>query len=410
MICSQVFDPEPGWRGMNFARWLKNNGCEVEVLTGFPNYPLGKVYKDYKMRWFEREEMDGISILRVPLYPSHDSSFLRRAISYFSFMISAICIGASKTRKADVVYIYNLPTVALVALWLKLTRKTPYVFNIPDIWPDSVIESGMIKKRVSLWFAQKILSWWLIHITYRNASVITVLSEGFKRILVARGVPEDKIVLVYNWADDNLFRPVPVDQKLRNELGFTGYFNFVYAGNVGAMQNVGTLIRAAKKLNVAGNKIRLNIIGTGQSIQETKRLAAELDVSNVRFLEWRDSSEMLPIYAMSDVLIIHLRDIPLFETTIPGKTQVSLAVGRPILMAVPGEAQEIILKAKAGMICEPENVQMMANVMEEMADLEHDVLKRMGNNAREFYEREMAESVGAPRMHNALLRACHRTS
>ena len=176
------------------------------------------------------------------------------------------------------------------------------------------------------------------------------------------------------------------------------------------MQNVSTLIRAGKKLDVTENKIRINIIGTGQKIKATKKLASELNVRSVRFLEWRDSSEMLEIYAMSDVLVIHLRDLPLFKTTIPGKTQVSLAVGRPILMAVRGEAQEIISKANAGMICEPENEQMMANVMKEMAGLESDELARMGINGRSFYEREMSESVGAPRLLNTLLRACHRNS
>jgi colanic acid biosynthesis glycosyl transferase WcaI len=404
LLFSQFFDPEPGWRGMNFARWLGRHGCEIEVLTGVPNYPLGAVYPNYKMRFFQREQSDGIPILRVPLYPSHDVSALKRATSYLTFMCSSLAFGVPRTRKADVVFVYNLPTVGLVAFVLKLFRGTPFVFNIPDLWPESVIESGMVGKNWLSRFIEKALSMSLNFI-YRQAAAITVLSEGFKRILVERGVPIEKISVIYNWADDEMFRPVSPDENLRHELGFAGKFNFLYAGNVGAMQGVDTLIRAAKRLDSPEGKIQLVIMGTGQCLVQIKQLANQLNVRNVTFLDWRSPRKMLSVYAIADVLVIHLRDRPLFRATIPGKTQVSLAVGRPILMAVPGECQDIILRAQAGMVCEPENDLMMAKVMTQMAALEPEVLKTMGRNGRAFYEREMSESVGARALLDVLQRA-----
>ena len=146
LICSQYFDPEPGWRGLNFARSLRQKGYNVNVLTSFPNYPLGKIYDNYKQSIGYTEIIDGINILRVPIYPSHDRSAIKRFATYISFFISGILFGINKFKNIDVIYIYNLPTVALIALWKKIWHGTPYVFNIPDMWPDSIVESGYRSK------------------------------------------------------------------------------------------------------------------------------------------------------------------------------------------------------------------------------------------------------------------------
>src|ERR1051326_426872 len=249
LFLTQWFDPEPGAiRGLPFAKSLMRSGDEVRVLTGFPNYPGGKVHPGYKLRPWQRETIDGVRVLRVALYPSHDGSALGRFLNYGSFALSAATIGVGLSGRADIAYVYHPPpTVGLPAMALKALRGMPCVYHVADMWPESVIESGMIKGKFPRRMADRLLSSWC-NLVYSQASEITVLSPGFKRLLIDRGVPASKIHIVYNWTDEEVFRPTARESKLCADLGLAETFNFVYAGNIGAFQGVDTIIRAAARL------------------------------------------------------------------------------------------------------------------------------------------------------------------
>ena len=393
-----TFDPEPGaLRGLPLAKWLAARGYDIKVLTAFPQYPEGRIYPGYRVRLWQREVMDGIPVLRVPIYPSHDTSAVRRIGTYLSFALASSTIGASLIGPADAVYLYEPPpTNGLASLVLKFFRGTPIVHHIADMWPETVIESGMIRGSQTKKIANYVLGKWC-RFLYRQAQVMTVLSPGFKRLLVERGVPESKIEVIYNWTDEETFRPVERDAALGRELGFEGRFNIVYAGNLGPLQGVDTFIRAAALLK-DNPLIQIVLIGTGPKEEEAKRLAAQLGAGNVRFLSRRQYWEMPKINALADVLLVHLRDIPFLHTTIPSKVQVSLASGRPILTGVRGDAADLVREAGAGVVCEPEDPAEMAQTMLKMSRMPKEQLEAMGTRGRVYYLSHLSLDIAGEKM------------
>ena len=188
LIVSQWFTPEPNLKSLGFARALANRGHDVQVVTGYPNYPGGKVYPGYKVRFLQREIMDGIPVIRVPLYPSHNNSVLQRLWNYASFALSASILGLLFAKKADVIYAYHPPaTIALPALLIGTLRRIPVVYDIQDLWPDTLRATNMIRNS---WVLNLVGKW--CQMTYRHARKVVVLSPGFKEMLVQRGVPRRK--------------------------------------------------------------------------------------------------------------------------------------------------------------------------------------------------------------------------
>ena len=253
LMLTQLFQPEPNHlKGLEFAKELTRRGHAVEVLTGFPNYPGGKLYPGYRMRWRLHERMDGIPVTRVPLYPSHNRSGLGRFLCYSSFALSAACCGVFRVPRPDVVHVYQGPaTLAWPAILLRKRYGTPYVLDIQDLWPDSVAASAMMKSRGAL---RAISAWcrW----TYRGAARIVVLSPGYKKALVERSVPPDRIDVVYNWCDERSLKRFDKPAAVSDALGLSKGFNVVYAGNLGVLQGLESVIRAAALLERAGAAMR----------------------------------------------------------------------------------------------------------------------------------------------------------
>ena len=229
LFITQWFQPESFLKGLPFAKELVKRGHTVEVLTGFPNYPGGKLYSGYKVKILQRETIDGISVIRVPLYPSHDNSGLKRFFNYASFALSAALMGPFLVHKADVAYVYNPPsTVCFSAGMIKLLRGIPLVYDIQDLWPESLADSDMFQNKFGMWLVDRFCRFY-----YKVANKIVVLSPGYKDILIERGVRQDKIEVIYNWCDDTQIHPVPCSSKLAHELGMEGKFNIIFAGNMG---------------------------------------------------------------------------------------------------------------------------------------------------------------------------------
>lgn len=393
LILTQWFDPEPTFKGLLFAKELIRLGHEVEVLTGFPNYPGGKIYEGYKIKLFQRESIDGITVFRVPLYPSHDNNAIKRIVNYISFALSASLMGFFLVKRPDVIYVYHPPaTIGLPALFLHLLYRVPFVYDIQDLWPDTLAATGMVGNCTALWLVDK----WCRFI-YSQAAKIVVLSPGFREILVKRGVYGHKIEVIYNWCEDDKIKSTDRDEAMAHELGMAGQFNVVFAGTMGKAQALDAVLDAASLLRDKLPKIQFVFVGGGIDVNRLKEKAIEQGLRNVCFLTRRPPSEIGNVLSLADVLLVHLRDDPLFRVTIPSKTQAYMAVGRPILMGVRGDAAALVEEAGAGITCTSGDSHSIAGGVEKLFKMPREELERMGSNGKKFYERELSLHIGAQR-------------
>lgn len=389
LLLTQWFEPEPTFKGLTFAKALRDEGLDVEVLTGFPNYPVGKIYPGYKVRLVQHEVIDGIKITRVPLYPSHDRSVFRRIANYLSFSISAFIYALLFFRKVDVVYAYHPPlSVGVTAVALKLLRGWRVVLDVQDLWPDTLRATGMVNNERLLSLIGRVAQ-----SIYRLSDCVVVLSNGFKGRLVNRCVPVEKIQVIHNWADE---------KKLSNsnELilfgdGNKNFFNILFAGNIGAAQSLSAVLEAANILKKNNPRVRFIFLGTGLDLESLKVQSELLQLDNVQFLNPVPMERVGAYLNAADALLVHLKVDELFEITIPSKIQAYMSVGKPILMSVQGEAAELVNSAKCGIFASPENPVSLARAAEELANLNPEKLTIMGNNGQRFYEENLSLRVGA---------------
>jgi glycosyltransferase involved in cell wall biosynthesis len=404
LMITQLFQPEPNHlKGLAFAKELVRLGHEVEILTGFPNYPGGKIYPGYRQRWYQRETIEGISIVRVPLYPDHSSSGFRRILCYLSLALSACIPGLFLVRRPDVVHVYQGPaTLALPAILLRLLRSVPYILDVQDLWPESVTSSGMLAMPGLTFFLNK----WC-NLAHRLATGIVVLSPGYTRMLTARGVEASKISVVYNWCDESQMYTPAGGNRTGNHFGLAGRFTIVYAGNLGRVQALDAVLEAAYLLREECPDVLFVFVGDGTDADRLKEIVSSKGLDNVRFIPRQPVSEVGAILENADALLIHLRDDPLCRVGIPQKTQAYLAAGRPVIVAVNGDTADLVLEAKAGISCEPEHPEGIAAAVKRLYGLSSEERQQMGRNGLAFYRRHLAFSVGTRRM-ELLLRGTAR--
>ena len=393
LLLTQWFQPEVMLKGLPFAKALAARGHEVEVLTGFPNYPGGKVYPGYRLRLYQKEMMDGISVHRVWLYPSHDRSAARRILNYCSFAASALFLAPRVIRhKPDVIYVYNLVTLGLSAFILRRLWGCRVVMDIQDLWPESVAGSGMINKPFLLSRLTRFCDW-----VYQKADGLTVLSPGFKNILTGRGASQRNIDVIYNWCDEeSLARDVSGD-VLRCELSLEGKFVVLFAGTMGVQQGLDSILEAASLCAQTFPDARFVLAGGGTEKERLAQKAVDRKIGNVIFLPFRPPAAMGDVFGLADALLVHLKDDPVFQVTIPSKTQAYLFMGKPLIMAVRGDAAEVVCKADAGVVCRPEDPEDLVRAVGVISVMTQGERRAMGERARRFYEKEMSLSSGVDR-------------
>ena len=248
LLLTQWFDPEPTFKGLVFARELVKQGFDVEVITGFPNYPGGKVYPGYRVKLIQKEVIDGVTVTRVPLYPSHDRGAKGRILNYASFAASSLFYGLFFAKKADVMYAYHPPlTVGVTAALLRLFRRVPVVYDIQDMWPDTLRATGMFSNERALKVVSAVCDW-----VYKRVDHIVVLSPGFRRLLIERGVPSEKIDVIYNWcAEDSIS-----DRGGDFPAGLPAEgFRVLFAGNMGKAQALPAVLEAAVILSLVAPSV-----------------------------------------------------------------------------------------------------------------------------------------------------------
>ncbi len=388
LLVTQWFDPEPTFKGLVFARELVLQGFEVEVLTGFPNYPGGKTYPGFNISWLQRELVDGVHVTRVPLYPNHGQSAVKRVLNYVSFAASALVYGLFFAKRADVIYAYHPPlTVGIAASLIRLIRRTPVVYDIQDMWPDTLRATGMVNGARALNMVEAVCQW-----VYRQVDHIVVLSPGFKRLLVRRGVPDSKVEVIYNWADEvGLADP---QGELPPNFPAPDRFRIVFAGNMGKAQALHTVLDAAVLLAARDLRVCFVMLGGGVEVSRLKLRAIELGLHNVVFLPPVPMAEVGTLLHAADALLVHLRKDPLFEITIPSKTQAYMTVGKPLLMAVNGDAADLVMQSGGGVVAESEDALALATAAEELAALAPERLHAMGLCAKRYYQEHLALKVG----------------
>lgn len=388
LLLSQWFEPEPIFKGLLFARELVRRGFDVEVVTGFPNYPTGKLYPGYRMSWRKREVIDGVLITRLPLFPSHDASARRRIATYVSFALSALVYCTLQARRPAVIYVYQLPTLGVVAGLVKVIRRCAFVFDVQDVWPDALRATGMVRNGRVLAVVDRALRW-----VYRRADRVVALSPGFRRLLLQRGARD--VELIYNWSPEEALAD-PRDVEVP---GFPGddRFRLVFAGNLGKAQALDTVLEAADVLRERCPRVQIVFIGDGVERERLKAVALDRGLANVTFLPRVGMDEIGWVLQRADALLLHLKNDPLFSITIPGKTQAYMAIGKPILSAVPGDAADLVRQAQCGVEARPEDPESIAAAAVALASMTTADLQALGRRGRAFYESNLSVAVGVDR-------------
>jgi len=389
LIITQWFDPEPIFKGLIFAKELVRQGFEVEVVTGFPNYPSGKLYPGYKIKLIKRETLDGVKVTRVPLYPSHDSNKLHRVANYLSFAFSVLIYGLFFAKRADVIYTYHPPlTVGIAAGLIRFLRRIPLVYDIQDIWPDTLRASGVVTNEKFL----RVVGW-LCNWVYNRADKIAVLSPGFKQLLIERKVRADKIEVIYNWCQERqLLKPLGT---LPTNFPGNDKFRILFAGNMGKAQALDAVLNAAAILQKTNaSHIMFIFLGTGLETCRLKQLALDMKLENTCFLPPVPINEVGNMLSAADVLLVHLKNDPLFAITIPSKTQAYMAIGKPVLMAVNGDAATLIQASASGKVATSEDPESIALTALEMSNMPKEELQKMAELGQKFYTEKLSLAIG----------------
>ncbi|HMM93623.1 glycosyltransferase family 4 protein [Phycicoccus sp.] len=395
LMVTQWFDPEGGSAAQAgvIARSLKRHGAHVEVLTGFPNYPSGQVADGYRIRPYLRETLDGITVHRAPLWPSHDSAATRRMLNYLSWAAGAGVVGALRAPPADAVLVHSTPgTAGLPALALKATRRLPFVVHVQDLWPQTVLASDFLASGRARRLERPLHL--MCDTIYRHASAIAVTSPSMAPRVAERGVPSDKIRVAANWADESIFRPVARDEDLAQRLGLTRPFTFMYAGNLGPYQGLDTLLDAAALLRDRTD-IGIAVVGGGVREQALRNRARTMGLQAVQFVGPVPFAEMTPVLALGDAHLVSLQDLPLFRMTLPSKLQATLAAGRPLVGAVTGDAALVVRESGAGPVVTPGDAPALAGAIRNLADLSREALADRGRRARAHYVDNFSEDVSS---------------
>lgn len=390
---TQWFDPERGSAAQagNIARSLTRQGLEVSTLTGFPNYPEGIIYPGYRLRPHMAEHRDGMRVDRVPLIPTHRPTTISRFANYGSFAASASIAAPFVLGGVDAALVHMTPaTTATAALVLKKLRGIPYVLHVQDLWPDTVTSSGFIGDRGTGHLSAALHRY--CDLIYRHASAIAVTSPGMADKIAARGIDRDLLHFAPNWADETVFTPRTSNETAKARMGLRP-FTVMYAGNLGEFQTLDTLLDVAQETSDLSH-VDYAIVGEGVREQALRERVAQDGLTNVKFLGAQPFNGMAEILALGDLHYVGLQDLPLFRLTIPSKVQATMAVARPILGALRGDAAQVINASGGGSCHEPGDVAGLANTVRSVS-ADPEAASSAGRAARMYYETHFSEGASS---------------
>ena len=386
LYITQWFEPEPILKGAQFASALARMGHDVDVVTAFPNYPGGKLYEGYHLKPIQRQRMDGFNLIRLPIYPSHNSNPIGRIANYLSFFASVLVFGLLRGYKYDAVYVYHPPITpsAAAAVFCRLF-KIPLILDVQDLWPDSVVASNISRGRLGPILTK------ICNFVYRQCAHIICQSEGMRTRLLERGVSAKKLSRLYNWStynavsDPSRLPPSTITDMMGDRV------NLVYGGNIGDAQSLRSVIDAVVVAHERNPELRFHIIGDGIEREELGIYIRDNHLDDVVIMHRPvERSVMDRIFDLADILVLQLRNDPLFEITIPSKLQHYMSCGKPILAALEGEAKNLINESGSGFVTSPEDSTAMAASLSRLLAMKRAERVAMGEAGRRYYEKEMA--------------------
>lgn len=390
LYLSQYFPPEmgaPAARVYELSREWVRAGHRVTVLTGFPNHPTGVIPPEYRGRVFQRETREGIEVVRTWLYAAPNRGTVRRILNYVSFPTTAVLLGVPAIGRCDVVIGTSPQFFVAVAGWLAgvLTRR-PFVFEVRDLWPDSIEAVAALRSRVVIGGLRKIEEF-----LYRRAARIVAVARSTPRILAERGFDPAKMEVVPNGVDLEFFRPGPTDNEVRRKHAPPGAFLVSYIGTHGMAHALGTVLDAAESLK-DDPRFRFLLVGEGAEKPSLLESARSRGLSNVVFLDQQSRDRLPDFYRASDVCLVPLRKTALFRAVLPSKIFEILGCGRPILLSVEGEAKELVEESGGGISIEPESARALRDALERLAS-DPGLGREMGERGRRFVEARYARSA-----------------
>ncbi|TFD16300.1 glycosyltransferase family 4 protein [Cryobacterium sp. TMT4-10] len=396
-VLSQWFDPEPGGGAIPgiYSREFVAAGHEVSVLTGFPNYPSGRIYPGYPQRLRTVTREAGYSLTRVPLYPSHNSSSLGRIANYATFAASATLLSHSALKNVDGIWVYNSPiTVSLPLLAHSRWGRTPYFLQVQDLWPDSLIDSGMFPGGLIGKAASTMLSG-LVRLMEDRAGFVGVSSPGARDLLLDRNPRLDpqRVVNAPNPTDESVFYPLSeLSPSQIPDVPWRDRFTVMYAGAVGDVQGLESLIDAAAIIRSHGD-INIVVVGDGIARPKLEARVAALGLKNVDFVG-RVDKQLVPGYmATAQVQLVSLAERKFLKYTMPSKITSLLASCVPIIGQISGDGAQLIQESGAGLIAEPGSAESLAAKILEMASLSDSQRGDMAKLGRFYYEENLSSAV-----------------
>ncbi len=370
---SDNFPPEvnaPASRTFEHCREWVRAGHAVTVITTAPNFPKGVVFPGYRNRLWQWEELEGIRVLRVLTYITANAGVAKRTLDYLSFMVSGFVAGLV-VRRPDVIVGTSPQFFTNCAAWmLAVFRWRPFVFELRDLWPESIKTVGAMQESAALRAMER-----LELFLYRRAKAVVAVTESFKRNLIGRGIDGDKIQVVTNGVDLGRFRPQPADLALRDELGIPREaFVAGYIGTHGMAHALETVLEAARLLQIGdagtsspGVPIHFILLGDGARKQALQAQASAMGLTQVHFLDTVPKAEVPRYWSLLDVAIIHLRKADNFTQVIPSKLFECMGMGIPVLHGVAGESAGIVEREAVGLVFEPENAVALAEGVRRLA-------------------------------------------
>ena len=400
LFLSHYFPPEvnaPASRTYEHCKQWVKEGHDVTVVTCAPNHPHGTVYEGYKNKLFQKEEKDGIKVIRLWTYVTANEGIAKRTINYISYMF-AVILAIPFLPKTDVV-ISTSPQFfnGLVGYAVSRLKRSPWVLEIRDLWPESILAVGALKNKTVIGVLE-----YLEMFAYRKADRIVPVTDSFKEHMINKGIDEAKIEVIKNGVDLGFYQPIETSTKRvlsilhdNKELDLTGKFVASYVGTHGMAHHLETILEAADALKDQPDIVFL-LVGQGAERKRLLLLKEKLQLENVIMLEQQPKDMMPLIWQVSDASLVLLKKSDLFKSVIPSKIFETMAMKIPVVLGVNGESQTIIENAKSGLCIEPENSEQLAEVVLKLFK-NKDFALELGENGRSYVSEYFDRKVIAKR-------------
>jgi len=390
LVLTQYFPPEIGGaqtRLKFLAAELASRGHEVEIVTSFPNYPKGEFFAGYESGFYRREIWEGLTLHRVWLFPAVGSG-IKRMLNYGSFTLTSF-FGLFRCKRPDYIFVESPPLFLSFPAWvLGIFWRSPFIFNVADLWPDVIVDQGFLKDGFLMRILRAIEGW-----SYRRAAYVNSVTDWIVKVLQEKkGVPAEKILFLPNGTDTETFRPRAPDERLLSQLSLTGKQIALWAGTLGFAHGIDNILNAAKLLESSHSQIHFLFVGNGSARGDLIAQAKSMNLGNVTFLDAVPLAEIVRYYSICFCGLASLINIPVYEGARPSKVFPVLASAKPLVFIGSGEGARLVETAEAGAVVPAGDPHALAETLSRFA-CDSELAAECGQNGRRFVEENLRWSA-----------------